>query len=228
MSVTGYLIRSSVDVPAGNDWLGERERETLARLRAPTRRQAWRLGRWTGKLAAGMMLGLPPAAIEILAAPDGAPEVWAGDEHLPIEFSLSHRAGLAIAVTGPEHTPLGCDAELIERRSPAFLNDWLVPEERDALHRVAPDRPHDLGANAVWTAKESASKVRREGLRLDPRHARTTLAPSAGTRWVPASVAWPDAPEAHGWWREHGRHVLCVMAAHPMDPPRVLTDQLPV
>lgn len=228
MSGPGYLIRSLADVPIGDDWLGERERAVQRALRAPARRRAWRLGRWAGKLAAATTLGLSLEEVEVLAAPDGAPEVWSGDEHLPVELSLSHRAGLALAVTGIPGAALGCDAELVEPRSHAFLNEWFAPEERDTLHQVAPGRAQDLGANAVWTAKESASKVRREGLRLDPRHARTSLAPSTGIRWAPVSVTWPDAPRAHGWWREHRDHVLCVMASEPLDPPQPLTDRLPV
>lgn len=228
MSGAGYLIRSSVEVPAGDYWLGEREREVQVRLRAPARRRAWRLGRWAGKLAVATRLELSPRAIEILAAPDGAPEAWSGDEHLPVELSLSHRAGLALAVAGPPGTALGCDAEIIEPRSRAFVNEWLTAEERETLREIAPDLPEALGANAVWTAKESASKVRREGLRLDPLHARTRLAPAAGLRWATAAVVWPDAPPAHGWWRVHGHHVLCVMASRALDPPQPLTDRLPV
>lgn len=228
MSGPGYLIRSVADVPAGEHWLGEREREQHGRLRAPARRSAWRLGRWVAKLAVGHVLDLPPGAVEILAAPDGAPEAWSGEEHLPVELSLSHRAGLALAAAGPPGAALGCDAELVEPRSRAFLHEWFVPEELAALERVAPGRPGDVGANALWTAKESASKVRREGLRLDPRHALARLDPAVGARWAAATVSWPDAPEAHGWWRRHGDHVLCVMAAQPLDPPQPLTDRLPV
>ena len=45
------------------------------------------------------------------------------------------------------------------------MRDWLAPEEQ-AL--AAGD---STAANLVWTAKEAAAKVRREGLRLDVRSA---------------------------------------------------------
>lgn len=228
MSAPGYLVRSVRDVPAGDAWLGEREREAQARLRAPARRRAWRLGRWVGKLAVAAHLELPPALIEIVAAPDGAPEAWSGGEHLPVELSLSHRAGLALATaTGPP-AALGCDAEVVARRPASFQREWLVDAERDQLARIAPGEEAELGLNAVWTAKEAAAKVLRAVPHLDRRTGVAVLEPAGGVRWAPASVTWEDAPPAHGWWRRHGDHVLCVMASEALDPPQPLTDRLSV
>jgi 4'-phosphopantetheinyl transferase len=219
----GYLVRREIAVPTGDAWLGERERTVQATLHVAARRQAWRLGRWTAKAALAAWLGVAPADTEVLAAPDGAPEAWAGDERLPVTLSLSHRAGLALAACAAPGTPLGADAEVIEPRSPAFLEEWLSPDERAALPRIAPGHPADVGANAVWTAKEAAAKARREGLRLDLLAARATLAPAAGLRWAAAEVAWPDAPPVHGWWRRHDDHVLTVVTGDPAGPPHPLT-----
>lgn len=228
VSAAGYLIRSMSDVPAGDAWLGEREREILTRVRAPARRRTWRLGRWAGKLAVSAQIGWSPDAIEILAAPDGAPEAWSGAEHLPVELSLSHRSGLVLAATGAPPAALGCDTEAIAPRNPGFLHDWFADEERAQMGIVAPGAESDVGANALWIAKQAAAKVHRAGPHLDRRAALASLQPATGVRWAPATVAWPDAPPAHGWWRRHGGHVLCVMASEPLDPPQPLTDRLPV
>lgn len=228
MSAAGYLVRSLPDVPAGDAWLGEREREAQARLHAPARRRAWRLGRWVGKLAVSAHLELPPGLIEILAAPDGAPEAWADAEHLPVELSLSHRAGLALATAGVPPASLGCDAEVVAPRSASFQREWLTDGEREQLSRIAPGEEAELGVNAVWTAKEAASKVLRGAPHLDRRAGVASLEPAGGVRWAPACVVWPDAPPTHGWWRRHDEHVLCVMASEPLDPPQPLTDRLSV
>jgi phosphopantetheinyl transferase len=228
VSAAGYLVRSLTDVPAGDAWLGEREREILAGVRAPARRRSWRLGRWAGKLAVSARLDVPPSDVEILAAPDGAPEAWSDAEHLPVELSLSHRAGLVLAAAGAPPGALGCDAEAIARRSTAFVRDAFADAERAQLDRYPPGSAADLCANAICVAKEAAIKMRRGGPQLDRRTAVVTLDPAAGVRWAPATVAWPDGPPAHGWWRRHGGHVLCVMAAEPLDPPQPLTDRLPV
>jgi 4'-phosphopantetheinyl transferase len=63
---------------------------------------------------------------------------------------------------------VGCDLELIEPRSAAFLRDWLAPSEQK-LVATAPAGGRDLVPNLVWTANEAAAKVRREGLRIDVR-----------------------------------------------------------
>src|SRR3954453_10565833 len=103
MSV-GWLTRSHADVPADDAWLGARERAVLAGLRVPKRRADWRLGRWTAKCALGAWLGTDPIEIAVLAASDGAPEAWLGDERLPVSISISHRGGRALAAVASAPT----------------------------------------------------------------------------------------------------------------------------
>ena len=92
----GWLIRSRADVPAGDAWPSPRERRAAACLRTAARLLDWRVGRFTAKHAVGAWLGVAPERVEILAAPDGAPEAWIGDKGAPVSVSLSHRAGLAL------------------------------------------------------------------------------------------------------------------------------------
>jgi 4'-phosphopantetheinyl transferase len=205
----GWLTCSQRDVAGGDEWLSEAERTVLAGLRVAKRRADWRLGRWTAKAALG-------ADVEVLAAPDGAPEAWRAGDRLPVSLSLSHRAGLALAAVADARSVVGCDLERLEPRSDAFVADWLAPSEQ-AL--AGADRV--LVPNLVWTAKEAAAKVLREGLRLDVRAAVTRLDRGASGGWRPLTVTWPDT-EIRGWWRVWRGFVLTVAAVPPGAPPQRL------
>lgn len=222
MTELGWLTRTLADVPAHDGWLSDREREVLSTLRIPKRRADWRLGRWAAKAAVAAWQGLPVADVEIRTAADGAPEALTGGAPMPVGLSLSHRAGRALAAVGDAPSALGCDLEALEPRSPAFVREWFRPVERELVGGLAAER-RDLAANLLWTAKEAASKARREGLRLNLRAATVTpgeLA-SPASSWVRLQVAWSDHPVTLGWWREEPGWVLALVsdpAAH--EPPR--------
>jgi 4'-phosphopantetheinyl transferase len=207
MDAPRWLLRSQADVPAGDAWLGTSERRTLAGLRIAPRRDAWRLGRWTAKCVASAVLGLPPDRIEVLAAPDGAPELWVAGQRAALSLSLSHRAGRALAVVAPAPAVVGCDLEVVEPRSGAFVREWLAPPEQ-ALVSGLTDGARDRTVNTLWTAKEAVAKVRREGLRLDVRHAVVDIAP-VRPGWRPLRVRW-DGHSTAGWWREEPGWVMTV------------------
>jgi 4'-phosphopantetheinyl transferase len=220
----GWLTRSLADVPAGDGWLGPGEAEVLAGLRFEKRRADWRLGRFAAKAAVASWLGVSPTRMEIRAAPDGAPEAWLENRRAGVSMSLSHRAGRALAVVGDPGAALGCDLEVIEPRSPAFLNDWLAPAEW-ALVAGAGAARRDLVANLLWTAKEAAAKARREGLRLDVRDAGTMLdgLDSATPGWRRLAVTWADdGGRAEGWWRAEPGWVMAVAGDPPPGAPRAL------
>lgn len=226
MTAAGWLEQAAAEVPAGDDWLAPAERARLAALLAPARRADWRLGRWTAKRAVAAWLpgGRPPwATIEVRAAADGAPEVLVEGCPAPLAISLSHRAGRAACVVGPAGTALGCDLELVERRSDAFVADYLTAPERAAVQAAAADdRP--LLVAVVWSAKESALKALRAGLRLDTRW--VAVDPPAAAepgRWHPLTVRHPATGRSfHGWWRHGAGRVLTMLAAPAPAPPRPL------
>jgi hypothetical protein len=91
-----YWLRCvAADLPDHDRWLSDRERETLDGLRFPKRRADWRLGRFTAKTAiraawAALAPGSPVPPIEIVAAPDGAPELRGEDPRRPV-LSLPQR-----------------------------------------------------------------------------------------------------------------------------------------
>jgi 4'-phosphopantetheinyl transferase len=224
MSSPGWLIRSLADVPSDNGWLAASELEVLAGLRVAKRRSDWRLGRFTAKAAMAGWLGVAPLRLEIATAPDGAPEARLDGRPARASLSLSHRAGRALAVVGDADAAVGTDLELIEPRSQAFLSDWLTPAEQALVARAgAPGR--DLVANLLWTAKEAAAKVRREGLRLDVRYAVATpdgLGCAIG-EWRPLSVTWTDGGgRVTGWWRAEADWVMAVAGEPPPGAPRSL------
>jgi 4'-phosphopantetheinyl transferase len=220
----GWLSRCLAEVPPGEDWLGPAERLALAGLRLDRRRGDWRLGRWTAKAAAAIWLTAPLERVQILAAPDGAPEVWLDGERAPVSLSLSHRAGRSLAAIANDPTVVGCDLELVESRSSAFVNDWLTSAERQLLSSSREDERACL-ANLLWTAKEAGAKLRREGLRLDVRHAGVTLAPGGprGGAWRALRVEWRDRAKATaGWWRSESGCVMTVAAEPSSSQPRRL------
>lgn len=221
MSQVGWLTRSLADVPSGEAWLGSGERAILARFCFARRRRDWLLGRWTSKLAVAAVTGAAPERIEILAAPDGAPEPYLDGAPAPFALSLSHRAGRALAVVARGTVRVGCDLEFVEPRSGAFLRTWLSPAEQ-AIVRASGECDAQA-ANLLWTAKEAAAKLRREGLRLDVRDAVAeigAIAPAAGA-WRALRVEWEGGTIA-GWWLAEGDWVMSVAADPAPEQPRSL------
>lgn len=219
MGAPRWLMRCRTDVPAGDGWLGPTERRVLAGLRIAPRRDAWRLGRWTAKTAAGAFLGLPRECIEIIAAPDGAPEVWVSGERAAVSLSLSHRAGRALAVVAAAPAVVGCDLEVVEPRSGAFVREWLSAPEQALVAGLA-GSARDRTVNGVWTAKEAVAKVWREGLRLDVRRV-VVEPPAPGRGWRALRVEW-DGRSTSGWWREEPGWVMTVAGEPAPAQPRSL------
>ena len=220
------LLDVAASVPPGDDWLRMPERAICARFTRAARRAEWRLGRWTAKRAVAACLGLPGAElaeVEIRADADGAPTAFIGDAPASVSISLSHRAGAALCAALPGSGPIGCDVELVEPRSPEFVEDYLTEAERVLVARAVPALRPRLTA-LVWSAKESALKTLRTGLRADTREVEVSLgsAPPRGG-WWPLAVRVAGRRRAFGgWWRPHRAHVLCVVAEAPIGPPRLL------
>jgi 4'-phosphopantetheinyl transferase len=220
----GWLTQTVADVPPGDGWLGPVERSVLGGLRVDARRVAWRLGRWTAKRALGVSLEVGVDRLEVLAADDGAPEAWLDGERLPRSISLSHRGDRALAVVAaPRHT-VGCDLELVEPRSGAFIREWLSPSEQ-RLVLNSEDGGQPLLANLIWAAKEAAAKVRREGLRLDVRRAVVTPDDfeSGSGAWRRMHVDWREpAAATGGWWRTETDWVMVIAGEPTPAAPRQL------
>lgn len=105
------------------------------------------------------------ARLEVLAAADGAPEAWRAGGRLPVAVSLSHCDRVALVALAPLGVDVGCDIERIEPRGAGFARDYFTRDELAFLERRSPQESA-LWVTLIWSAKESALKALRQGLRL--------------------------------------------------------------
>ncbi len=211
--MVAWLSRSLADVPAGDHWLTPSEREVLAGFEIAKRRRDWRLGRFTAKAVVAARFGAEPARVEVLGGPGGAPVAQVAGTSAAVSLSISHRADRALAVVGDAGASLGCDLEVVEARSDAFVAEWMAPTEQ-ALVRGAASERRALLANLVWTAKEASAKARSEGLRLNIRRAvvepRLDAAPVSDD-WRTLRVDWDAGGADRGFWRTDPGWVMAVV-----------------
>jgi 4'-phosphopantetheinyl transferase len=219
-----WLEQTEKDMPPEKKWLSTTESLRVAAMYFPKRRNEWLLGRWTAKRALAAWLEMPAhpqvlAQIEIWAASSGAPEAFIADKPAPVSISLSHRDGRALCMIAPVGVNLGCDLEVIEPHSDAFVEDYFTPEEKMAVRETpAADRAGVL--TLFWSAKESALKALHEGLRLDTR----SVAVSTGglldrNGWSPVRVRYVVGGMFQGWWQMADGVVRTVVADLPPDAP---------
>src|SRR5271165_2972878 len=231
-----WLEQAESEVPAEDHWLSASEAARLNAMRFAKRRADWRLGRWAAKRAVAAYLDVPRhlqalANIEIRPAPSGAPEVFILDTPAPASISLSHRDGTALCAVAPSGVALGCDLELVEPRSDAFIADYFTAEEQALVARMSlEDRPRLLAL--LWSAKESALKALGAGLRLDTRSLVVNPFPSSCDfdGWSRLMVRYSDGrvPEGHvfhGWWQREHNLLRTVVATPPPTSPVLLTLQ---
>jgi 4'-phosphopantetheinyl transferase len=236
-----WLEQSETDVPAADDWLSATEVARLNSFRFAKRRADWRLGRWTAKCAVAASLKLAGdrrslRKIEISAASTGQPEVTLVDPAEHVTISISHRGGIAICAVAFGDVSLGCDLEVIEPRSDAFVSNYFTMEEQAA---VAGEDEANRSAlvTLLWSAKESALKALRVGLRADTRSVRVetlhalsqwfenaaALMSEAGDpiesgtlmpgTWRPLRVHCADEAVFRGWWQRANDIVRTIVAA---------------
>lgn len=224
----GWLDGHAAGVPAGDAWIAETEKELLGAAAVPSRRNDWRLGRWTAKRALASYLGLPAIAatwpaLAILPDAAGAPLAHYRSQPLRVSLSISHRGERALAVVGAAGVEVGCDLELVEARSPAFVADFLTGAERQlwAAHSGA---ERDAVANRIWSAKESVLKLARRGLRVDPREVEVRFGndgPRCG--WRSFAADWAPVGSCAGWWKLEDDLIYTMVSRPSLPPPRPLS-----
>ena len=222
-----WLARGEHEMPVGDDWLTAAESARAAAMPFMKRRKEYLLRRWVGKCAVATLSGLPLeprswSRIEITHRPGGAPDVNLDGAPAAIDVSLSDRAGWAVCVLGVGLGALGCDLELVEPRTPAFVADFLTPGEQGYVaSRPAADR--DAAATLVWSAKESALKVLRTGLRRDTRSVEVVgLEPVGTTGWAGFEVHTPEGRVLSGWWVRAGSFLVTVASESSLGRPTAL------
>ena len=238
-----WLEQTEADLPADNRWLSTGETLLLSGMQFPKRRTDWRLGRWTAKRALAARLDLPGdvrslANIEIRNASSGEPEVFLLNQRADATISLSHRAGIALCTIALSASSLGCDLEMIEPHSDAFVTDYFTVREQELVVQASMEQRPLLMA-LIWSAKESALKALHVGLRLDT----NCMDVSFGDRlplpggecgndacpatplsvepetWSPLRIRYSGAQIFRGWWRRAGHMVRTVVSPLPLRPP---------
>ncbi len=233
---TWWLARDEQHLPVMGGWLTETERSRADGLRYTKRRTDFLLGRWTLKLAVTRVLGWPDdaatlARIEARPAPGGAPRLYLDGQPAGYGVSLTDRAGGAVCLVASPAVAVGCDLELVEPRSGAFVRDYLTEAECRLVTAAGPPGPaRDKAANLVWSAKESALKVLGTGLRRDTRSVEVTVAdlwPPPHT-WSPLQVAVAGGAVFPGWWRQSGVFLVTVCWPGGGPPPTTLEARSPL
>jgi 4'-phosphopantetheinyl transferase len=230
---TWWLARGEDQMPAAADWLSAAERGRADTLRYTKRRIDFMLGRWTLKLAVAKVLGWPDdpavlARIEGRTAPSGAPLLYIDGQPADHGVSLTDRAGCAVCLVADRAVAVGCDVEIVEPRSDAFVRDYLTQEEQRLVGAAGPAR--DAAANLIWSAKESALKVLGTGLRRDTRSVEVAVAelsPPERT-WSALRVRTAEGEVFPGWWRRSGTFLVTACWPRGGPPPGALEEQSPI
>jgi 4'-phosphopantetheinyl transferase len=217
------------EVPADETWLAPAELARFSRIRYTKRRNEARLARWAAKLAVAAVRGLGDdpadlARIEVRNAPDGAPEAFLDNRDVGLTIAMTDRADWAVAAVRDGGDRIGCDLELVERRSDLFIAEYLTEAEQELI--ATGDR--DLLANLIWSGKESALKVLRTGLRRDTRSAQVTPTLGLGDTWTELSVLVDGESRQNGWWARYGDFLLTVTAEVQIDPPLAMFEPPPL
>jgi len=235
MEQVHWLEQEAGEVPGNDDWLTPFEHTRLDSFRIHKRRQDWRLGRWTAKQAIAAFLGRPcePAtlsAIEIRPAESGAPEAFVDGRPAAASISISHRQGRAACAVAQPHIALGCDLEVVEPRTEAFLSDYFTDDEQQIVAQAHPAERFRVVA-LLWSAKESALKAMKTGLRMDVR----SISVGFGQQFALNDCArgdgdWRTFRAVHmdgvfaGWWRSNGCFVRTMISAPESGAPAALRD----
>ena len=228
-----WLAVSELSIPAGDAWLSDAERGRQATMRFTKRRTEYRLRRYAGKRAVSALLsrdlGLADlAGVELLNRPGGAPYVRLDGRDADFDVSLTDRAGWAIALAGPAGSmagTLGVDLEIVEERSRGFVSDYFTAAEQEWIRGAGEpgSEAYAVAANLLWSAKESALKVLRVGLRADTRTVDVTISGALDAAgWGSMRVTGPHGLALPGWWRRDGAFLLTLASRTTASPPHLL------
>jgi len=216
-----WLTQNISNLPKNDVWLTPAEFGQLSKFKILRRKFDWKLGRWTAKT--GIIEYLKKTShtrrypeIEIRPAADGAPEAYIGNRIASFTISLSHRSGTALCTIDPDGLCIGCDIEKVERRSAAFIEDYFTINEKDWTLGGS-DKDRIIFSNVIWSAKESALKMLREGLRLDTRLVEIQIKNhEAGGDWETFRVNYKKGNRTfYGCWKMIADLVITIVS--PVD-----------
>jgi 4'-phosphopantetheinyl transferase len=226
-----WLARGEHELPENSTWLTLGEAARAAGMGFTKRRTEFLLRRWVGKQAVAAATGAATdvaelARIEVANRVSGAPYVLVDGQPLGLDVSLTDRAGWAVCVVGQDLSRVGCDLEIVEPRSRGFVADFLTEVEQVYVGSKVGDAGRDEAANLMWSAKESALKVLRTGLRHDTRSVEVDVEdpgpePDAAG-WGRLTISTREGTTLPGWWRRDGVFLLTIAADVAMPRPAQL------
>jgi 4'-phosphopantetheinyl transferase len=227
-----WLLHNETELPQEDDWLSDREKLLLQKMKLPKRRGDWKLGRWTAKrLIRSYLKNLDRdsyhfADLEVFPAEDGSPQLFIQKKFSPLKISISHRAGAGLCAINPGNNSIGCDLEIIEERSDAFVSDYFTFEEKLKVI-IAAEEDKALIANLIWSAKESALKTLHRGLKSDTRSIVIQFSSPANHQdWNQLKARSSEfAKELYGWWKVMNGFVLTIMTDSPTAAPIVMENK---
>ncbi|MDJ0925094.1 MAG: 4'-phosphopantetheinyl transferase superfamily protein [Acidimicrobiia bacterium] len=221
-----WLAASLEDVAPDAEWVDEALAARLARMTYTKRYSEARLGRWAAKQAVAKTMRIESVRdVVIRNAPDGAPETLVRGRLIDAVIAMTDRSDWAVCMVLPGRTRIGCDLEIVEPRSRAFVSDYFTLPEQETV--AAADDPAVM-ANLIWSAKESALKVLRTGLRQDTRTVEVTLLEHTDGEWRGLEVKEQTGRILPGWWLRHNEFVLTCAAEGPIAAPRSLVNPTPL
>lgn len=211
-----YLTQHRDDLPPHEKWLSPEEASILASLQFPKRRLDWTLGRWTAKTALNRLLPAAQRSLsgwQIVADRDGAPLVRKDGCRTTLSISLSHSGDLALCVLVPEPMQMGCDLETVEVRSRSFEETFFTVDELTLLETHSGSDRASL-VTLIWSAKESALKALRTGLKADTRRVSLkSFGSGHAACWKPLAVEdRVDGRLFRGWWLEQHGMMMTVLS----------------
>ena len=222
-----WLGQSLDAVPNDDDrWIDDALAARLATMRFTKRRSETTMARWTAKVAIARTYGLPAdpaglARVIVRNAFDGAPEAAIDGRAIDSVIAMTDRADVAVCMVISGTGRIGCDLELVEPRTPAFVADYFTTTEQAA---VAYGPEPDLISNLIWSAKESVLKVLRTGLRRDTRTVEVTIGDRGDGPWRSFEATGDDGRRFPGWWLRTGDFVLTCATETDTDPPVSLIE----
>ncbi len=226
--VVSWLAASLDEVPDDDFWLDDALASRLEKMVYEKRFSEARLARWTAKRAVALTFAETDVELRdvlIRNAPDGAPEAFLTDAPVPGVIAMTDRADWAVCMVARGPDRIGCDLEVVEVRSRAFVADYFTVSEQETTWGATDP---NLVANLIWSAKESALKVLRTGLRRDTRTVEVALGERSEGIWNSLVVKDPTGRILPGWWARFGDFVLTCAGAGPMQPPQSLVDPSPL
>jgi 4'-phosphopantetheinyl transferase len=113
----------------------------------------------------------------------------------------------------------------VEPRSDAFIRDYLTAREADLVMSHPAGAERHVAANLAWSAKESALKVLRTGLRRDTRSVEIAYGTGKCRGWTELAATVDGRQISPGWWQRLGDFVLTVAAeTEPFPAPAALVE----